>query len=409
MSYALGTRGYIPNLKDWDKDLYKDRGPGGEIRYKVNEKDQQYLSERQISEMKSDFLNKGQAEHTDKQYWSDIRFNESVRGTLGNIRDIPKNLVAPFKQPGITGNDRTARPNMDVPAWMKGEGDAPIFSPNYTINPENYSKYFNKKSGHFHSLLHQKQALNQYDEDRNAAVAQSRIDQGETERDQLMEANKIENKVSLYRAQQMAAGIDLQNNQTSDTVSTTDESSSVDEKDKKKDFKIQIQGDLPAEIAAEQDEQLARGEIEREWSSDDDITTITPGPGEGADAPDWGFEAQDTVNRDAANAIDWGQKFEAMNTIVSNLANIASILDSGKQIPGGAQIYKKPKDIKGETEARDKNLSKQQLSTTEVTKSNTGIDTKPQGTTSTTLGDVSQNIYTRNDDDTSDDLWRYYS
>ena len=60
-------------------------------------------------------------------------------------------------------------------------------------------------------------------------------------------------------------------------------------------------------------------------------------------------------------------------------------------------------------EARDKNLSKQQLSTTEVTKSNTGIDTKPQGTTSTTLGDVSQNIYTRNDDDTSDDLWRYYS
>ena len=179
MSYALGTRGYIPNLKDWDKDLYKDRGPGGEIRYKVNEKDQQYLSERQISEMKSDFLNKGQAEHTDKQYWSDIRFNESVRGTLGNIRDIPKNLVAPFKQPGITGNDRTARPNMDIPEWM--------------VSDENYSKYINKKSGHFHSLLHQKQALNQYDVQRDAAAAQAKIDQGVVDRDKLLEANRIEN------------------------------------------------------------------------------------------------------------------------------------------------------------------------------------------------------------------------
>lgn len=175
MSYALGTRGYIPNLKDWDKDLYKDRGPGGEIRYKVNEKDQQYLSERQISEMKSDFLNKGQAEHTDKQYWSDIRFNESVRGTLGNIRDIPGNIVQYLKD----DYDRGSKPNMDIPKWM--------------LKDERYSKHINQKTGHFHNLRAQKDALNQYDVQRDATAAQARIDQGVIERDKLLEANRIEN------------------------------------------------------------------------------------------------------------------------------------------------------------------------------------------------------------------------
>ena len=311
MSYALGTRGYIPNLKDWDKDLYKDRGPGGEIRYKVNEKDQQYLSERQISEMKSDFLNKGQAEHTDKQYWSDIRFNESVRGTLGNIRDIPKNLVAPFKQPGITGNDRTARPNMDVPAWMRGEGDAPVFSPNYAINPENYSKYFNKKSGHFHSLLHQKQALNQYDVQRDAAAAQAKIDQGVVDRDKLLEANRIENEAVIAEL-----NTPVSNPQKPDTSGDA----SVDSTEKVKqvaESEAVSAADLEKERQANLDEQISAGLKERETTFGPEGTEITI-----KDVP------QNKTDQPDPNKAQ--QNFDKIAGAIHGLATIAKALDTGE-------------------------------------------------------------------------------
>ena len=297
MSYALGTRGYIPNLKDWDKDLYKDRGPGGEIRYKVNEKDQQYLSERQISEMKSDFLNKGQAEHTDKQYWSDIKFNESVRGTLGNIRDIPKNLVAPFKQPGITGNDRTARPNMDIPEWM--------------VSDENYSKYINKKSGHFHSLLHQKQALNQYDVQRDAAAAQAKIDQGVVDRDKLLEANRIENEAVIAEL-----NTPVSNPQKPDTSGDA----SVDSTEKVKqvaESEAVSAADLEKERQANLDEQISAGLKERETTFGPEGTEITI-----KDVPQ---NKTDQPNPNAAQ-----QNFDKIAGAIHGLATIAKALDTGE-------------------------------------------------------------------------------
>lgn len=300
MSYALGTRGYIPNLKDWDKDLYKDRGPGGEIRYKVNEKDQQYLSERQISEMKSDFLNKGQAEHTDKQYWSDIKFNESVRGTLGNIRDIPKNLVAPFKQPGITGNDRTARPNMDIPEWM--------------VSDENYSKYINKKSGHFHSLLHQKQALNQYDVQRDAAAAQAKIDQGVVDRDKLLEANRIENEAVIAEL-----NTPVSNPQKPDTSGDA----SVDSTEKVKqvaESEAVSAADLEKERQANLDEQISAGLKERETTFGPEGTEITI-----KDVPQ---NKTDQPNPNAAQ-----QNFDKIAGAIHGLATIAKALDTGEYTP----------------------------------------------------------------------------
>ena len=300
MSYALGTRGYIPNLKDWDKDLYKDRGPGGEIRYKVNEKDQQYLSERQISEMKSDFLNKGQAAHTDKQYWSDIKFNESVRGTLGNIRDIPKNLVAPFKQPGITGNDRTARPNMDIPEWM--------------VSDENYSKYINKKSGHFHSLLHQKQALNQYDVQRDAAAAQAKIDQGVVDRDKLLEANRIENEAVIAEL-----NTPVSNPQKPDTSGDA----SVDSTEKVKqvaESEAVSAADLEKERQANLDEQISAGLKERETTFGPEGTEITI-----KDVP------QNKTDQPDPNAAQ--QNFDKIAGAIHGLATIAKALDTGEFTP----------------------------------------------------------------------------
>ena len=300
MSYALGTRGYIPNLKDWDKDLYKDRGPGGEIRYKVNEKDQQYLSERQISDMKSDFLNKGQAAHTDKQYWSDIKFNESVRGTLGNIRDIPKNLVAPFKQPGITGNDRTARPNMDIPEWM--------------VSDENYSKYINKKSGHFHSLLHQKQALNQYDVQRDAAAAQAKIDQGVVDRDKLLEANRIENEAVIAEL-----NTPVSNPQKPDTSGDA----SVDSTEKVKqvaESEAVSAADLEKERQANLDEQISAGLKERETTFGPEGTEITI-----KDVP------QNKTDQPDPNAAQ--QNFDKIAGAIHGLATIAKALDTGEYTP----------------------------------------------------------------------------
>ena len=306
MSYALGTRGYIPNLKDWDKDLYKDPigGPRGEIRYKVNKDDPQWLSERQISDMKSDFLNKGQAEHTDKQYWSDIRFNESVRGTLGNIRDIFK--PNPYNE-GVVGDDRTTRPNMDVPGWMKGQGDAPKFSNNYTISPENYSKYYNKKTGHFHSLLHQKQALNHYDEDRGFAERQAKIDQGVVDRDKLLESYRIEN----------AAVIAELNTPVSTPSEGDNAAKTVEENKQIAESEAVSAADLEKERQANLDEEVSAGLKERETTFGPEGTEITI-----KDVPQ---NKTDQPNPNAAQ-----QNFDKIAGAIHGLATIAKALDTGE-------------------------------------------------------------------------------
>ena len=93
-----------------------------------------------------------------------------------------------------------------------------------------------------------------------------------------------------------------------------------------------------------------------------------------------------------------------MNTIVTNLANIASILDSGDQIPGGAQIYKKPQDIKGQTEKGDENQNPDQTTTTtEIV----GADTQAEGQQSLLRGeDVNQNRFIDDPYNTYSSAWR---